>query len=368
MSFRNVATFFGVFIVNLVVYLVLRSQSAPTSSSKISCLREVQTVPSQTQQPHRNIFPLLVQDSELRIKFSNGSEYSIAPVDPTRRMLQRLADPQVNISRIIMEIGTNTKPDFMGVLADPTTYFIAFEPLPYIFPIMVANVVPTAAVKENFLPIPAAVSPTPGYLTIHESSIPGCSSLLTLSSKAGESFKAEADSRVQAAKNTKKRPHVSALRMAGVCTKSKKNHTIPVFPLSHFLPFIPKERFIDLIVIDAQGYDYFVVKSLGEERHRVANVVLECQNLEPGHPKLLTVGAKTCGEQYNCVAQTWGWTPRFCWVNSAASVELNCVYSNPQFIENRISVVHESVASTTFPVARVKFESLVLPGTPANCD
>jgi len=267
---------------------------------------------------------------ELTVLMGDNTVHVLGPLERLDNgtgalVLRRLLPENLHgVRRVVIEVGTNTRPELRHSLNNGHTFFIPFEPMPPTFRVMSKDLK-----KEkpnhwgNVLPVPAAIAPEPGHLTLYESENPACSSLLPMSTKAKDVFDIMGNRRQK------------VVDIVSGCTKNATVHMVPVFPLSQILAFIPRKVPIDIIMIDAQGFDLAVVKTMGEERHRVGHVILECQNLSPGNAKLLTVGAKTCGEQYNCVARKWGWKMRFCWWNFRALKELNCLYSNPLREENQ---------------------------------
>ena len=214
------------------------------------------------------------------------------------RSIAEITEAQQKVG-VVIEVGSNAVPDFQDVLTDyPFDQFlVAFEPVVF---------QKTAAFcrvkgKGRCQVVPFAVAPTNGVTAMAVTNQTKCSSLLA--------------------------PKAGTHR----CHKVSKKILVPTVRMDDFLrytirPSVP----IRLLAIDAQGYDLHVASSLADldQRSRVANIMLECQDLDINDPKLLTQNASTCGMAADCIRRHWpGFELDGCWPNFAER-EMNCGWSN----------------------------------------
>eukprot|EP00760_Papus_ankaliazontas_P000732 PhM_4_TR10201/c0_g1_i1/m.40890 len=328
----------------------------PPTSTTLSSLSSSSSPPLLGQQ---SVETLVVSESRvLSVVLGNGTRHVLSSLTSKGVMASMVPSPPSKpLRRVVIEVGTNINPEFAALRADAETFVVLFEPMPKYYAAMTEAVRGTTSDDDhhNVLTVPAAIAPTQQFLTLHESSVPGCSSLLPMSGSASTAFLSTYQQKLRERKTSKKKVHGTArYRGAAACAQGVQGHRVPVFPLADFLRFVPpsSELLVDVVLIDAQGFDLSVAKSLGVEgRSRVAHIILECQNLPRNSTMLLTVGAGTCGMQYNCLSRRWGWRARACWLNSAASSEYNCVYSNPEYAGDRRSLLHEFNLGRLFPAA-----------------
>ena len=203
---------------------------------------------------------------------------------------------------IIIEIGSNRKPDFWKVVSEMpfNQFLIAVEPVEF-------KHVRNMCKREGFLrclALPFAVTTKDAMTQIQVAASSECSSLLSVRTVSVNA-----------------KPHP--------CESVTKVIPVPGITLDSLIAsYVPHRLDIRLLAIDAQGFDLHVASSLKQHRDRVANIMLECQDLPPGHAKLATSGASTCGMAMACITQHW---PEFafdgCWPNIGHK-EMNCGWSN----------------------------------------
>ena len=225
--------------------------------------------------------------------------------------------------RIIMEIGTNEGPELAQLLRGDAhgDALIAFEPIPDIFTKMVKNI--PRAQQKYIVPIPAAISMRRGHVPFYLSALTGCSSLLPLNTKSGELQSVGYD-------NITSRKKKNQSRTAIYCARGISSFYVPTFPLHDVFRRIPMTIPIQVVQIDAQGFDLAVANTMTvEDRERIGYIVMECQDLAMNSSMFLTQGAVSCGYQLNCMKE-WKFAYQYCWWNSKVSSEKNCIYRNPR--------------------------------------
>jgi hypothetical protein len=223
------------------------------------------------------------------------------------------------VKRVFIEVGTNDEPELGPLLINhPDSMLIGFEPQPDVFRGMIAKF----PWKPRLIAIPGAVTPTKGFTNMFISEHKGCSSMLNMNTKA----------RDFADKHGKKAPRKSAviqLRTIKYCASTSGVIAVPSFPLFDVLGRIPNRVSIDLLMIDAQGFDTSVVSTIGKVANRTRFIVLECQDLDPGHTLFLVQGAPSCDQQRKCVEAALPHRLDHCWDNSPKVREYNCLYRLP---------------------------------------
>ena len=84
------------------------------------------------------------------------------------------------------------------------------------------------------------------------------------------------------------------------------------------------------MLTDNQGSDLFTVAGMrGKHYNRVANLMVECQELPLSHVLLLAPGVRNCSEVVSCVVKWFAFTFRGCRRNMATE-EYNCIFFNPR--------------------------------------
>lgn len=228
-----------------------------------------------------------------------------------------------SIQRVFIEVGTNRQPELCMLLPKyPDAILLGFEPQPKVFP-QTLNSMKNFPAHQSMI-FPAAISPKEGTVEMSVAAHTGCASLLQMNDKAREFAKQQ----------RKKSPRSGSasfqLRTLERCAQSKhRPKNVATFPLSVILHLIPSSLTIDVVMIDAQGYDLVVASTIGVARHspRIRYLILECQDLPIGHPLFLVAGAPNCHLQRSCVERALiHHKLAFCWENSAVSRELNCLY------------------------------------------
>lgn len=224
-----------------------------------------------------------------------------------------------SIQSVLIEVGTNDEPD-MGVLLKihRNTTLIGFEPQPGVFTDMLRKF----PFKQRLVAFPAAITPSEGFVPMHVSAHKGCSSLLNMNDKARSFAKKEG-------KKAPRKSGVIQLRTLEYCAMMDETIQVPSFPLKVVLERIPPRVSIDLLMIDAQGYDIMVASTIGTVGSRAKFVVLECQDLEPGHVLFLVEGAPSCHQQRQCFEAAMPHRLEYCWDNAPKVREYNCLYRHP---------------------------------------
>ena len=206
-----------------------------------------------------------------------------------------------------MEIGTNVSPDFWNVVLDHEgkQFLVGMEPVTFKEVYYLCEHFHKNHNIQNgrrCAVMPFAVGPVPGWQNISVAGAKECSSLLKV-----------------------------ARLNEGACSITANLKAVPVIPIDVLLKYLIAPQFpIRVLAIDAQGFDLHVVSSmrLPDSRRRVANLMLECQDLPLGSPWFLTHGASSCGQAIACIKQHW---PEFqfdgCWPNMGPK-EVNCGWSN----------------------------------------
>lgn len=114
---------------------------------------------------------------------------------------------------------------------------------------------------------------------------------------------------------------------AAVCVEEVKQIGVSTISLHTIMSAIPERVSVDMVKIDAQGFDFEVAKSLGDTMPRVKEMMLEVQNLTQGDSRLLYNGQAPLS-----VIDAWmrgkGFRLSKCEVNNQAIQELNCYWKN----------------------------------------
>ena len=226
-------------------------------------------------------------------------------------------NPQVgspNVHSIVIEVGTNTRPEFLMPVHDnlqQSMYFLGLEPAVF----DAARKVCETTSPNKCTMLPFAIGTVNEVKAFHISSTcKECSSLLDIPSDAPKNEGAAPDG--------KKDTNTVTTTEVVVITLDTLFHHI-----------VPSNVDVRLLSLDMQGFDLHGLSSLRNPsyRSRVANVFIECQDLPIGHPKMLHAsGSATCGQAVDCVKKHWpGWAFVGCWANLAVR-EFNCVFRNTQ--------------------------------------
>ena len=89
-------------------------------------------------------------------------------------------------------------------------------------------------------------------------------------------------------------------RQESVCT--------PTIRFTDALKYISPKMPIEEIMVDAQGFDYGVISTITSDdiaRHRIKRILIECQDLPPGHKEMMYKGQPSCGVAAACAAKLW---------------------------------------------------------------
>lgn len=223
------------------------------------------------------------------------------------------------VEKVFIEVGTNDEPELGPLLrTHPNAALIGFEPQPGVFSDMIRRF-PT---KQRLVAFPAAITPNEGYVPMFISAHKGCSSLLSMNDRARHFAKKEG-------KRAPRKSGVIQLRTLEYCASVDQQINVPSFPLKTVLSRIPSHISIDLLMIDAQGFDTVVVSTVGDAGRRAKFIVLECQDLDPGHLLFLVRGAPSCHQQKKCFEASMPHRLEYCWDNAPKVREYNCLYRHP---------------------------------------
>lgn len=223
------------------------------------------------------------------------------------------------VDKVFIEVGTNEEPELGPLLRlHPNAALVGFEPQPGVFTEMLKKF-PT---KQRLITFPAAITPSEGFVPMFVSAHKGCSSLLSMNDRAAKFAKKEG-------KRAPRKSGVIQLRTLEYCASVDQQINVPSFPLSTVLTKIPPQISIDLLMIDAQGFDIVVASTVGAAGRRAKFVVLECQDLDPGHLLFLVKGAPSCHQQKQCFESFMPHRLEYCWDNAPKVREYNCLYRRP---------------------------------------
>jgi FkbM family methyltransferase len=225
---------------------------------------------------------------------------------------------------VIIEVGTNDDPDMGQLLkVHKNMTLIGFEPQPEVYSRMVRNF----RMKSRLLAIPAAVTPTKKFSRMYVSAHNGCTSMLSMNDRARHFAK-------QQGKRAPRKSSVIQLRTLEYCANVAEQILVPSFPLDEILKRISPSVTIDLLMVDAQGFDIHVASTIGRSnRDRVRWIILECQDLSPGHLLFLVNGAPSCDQQRRCFEAAMPHRLQYCWDNAPKVREYNCLYRHPSVPE-----------------------------------
>ena len=221
---------------------------------------------------------------------------------PARRSL-RVLPPNVGyrlppvpraVTSAIIEVGTGAAPHYVRfALGRRDAFFLGVEPIKF----FEAATYACGILRRCFI-VPAAVSNVGTVASMSEGVLSECSSLLS---------------------------HGVA------CARSVARRNVTLLTLDEVVALLPPRVDVEVVALDCQGMDFYAASSLRTQRHRVANLVVECQDLPHGHAMLLHKDARirNCGDILACVTQHWGWVHTECDINNDESTEYNCHFYNP---------------------------------------
>ena len=202
-----------------------------------------------------------------------------------------------NATQIVVEVGTNLAPDFLRMAKWSSSFFIGLEPIVFEKSKKICRKIP-----HRCLMLPFAVGPKNYMAKMNKGFITKCSSLLPL--------------------------QASDLK---ACNRKVETVDVPVITLdSLFEHVVPQGMQVKMLALDMQGFDLQGASSLRNKEHRdrIANFMLECQDLPVGDKDFISPGAGSCGEVVDCITKHWGFELDGCWPNQAKA-EYNCGFSNP---------------------------------------
>ena len=216
---------------------------------------------------------------------------------------------------VVVEVGTNTHPDFLDSLAAERAAgrrpcLLGVEPL-------VPAAAQAACDKSALGPgacviVPFAVGPTKDpagdMITMTAAADSKCSSLL--------------------------QPSRGILKARGRqwenCVTGGDRRRVRLVSLDALLSRLwPPTLPVRVLALDMQGFDVFGASSLRRRalRDRVGNFMFECQDLRPGDDRWLVQGSHPCLAGVDCFEKAWGWWFRGCLRNMAPR-EFNCILVN----------------------------------------
>jgi FkbM family methyltransferase len=170
-----------------------------------------------------------------------------------------LGIPKIEIpsgcTKFYIDVGAFKITEFSGELTtNPALFVVAFEPTPTTYKIH----------QNNFLHphlnlLNAAASPQLGSMPFYANEQGAhCNSLL----ERNDGFESPT--------------YENGAKKVVQCTKHGERVDVPTLPLWSIIEQLPK---LDLLKIDAQGYDFEVVKTAAPVFHMITEVTLECQDI-----------------------------------------------------------------------------------------
>ena len=92
------------------------------------------------------------------------------------------------------------------------------------------------------------------------------------------------------------------------CAKTIGSIVVPTLTLDTILDQLPTHLPIELLMVDAQGSDFFALAGIKRHHERIANLIFECQDLARGNRLFIydRDTTKTCSEIVACVKEFWG--------------------------------------------------------------
>lgn len=201
------------------------------------------------------------------------------------------------IKRIKIDVGAHDKVDVTEIGHDRSLFVIAFEPTPY-------NYLKNPS-HERLLMLPHAVSTDEGFTNFYMSAYDECNSLLPQSADVA--------------------PYLNNESYAIKCITTQQKITVPTIRMETILKMIPSQLEVELLKIDAQGFDVQVAKSAGNQIRRVRRLILECQDVARNDPLLLYKGAGTKADAVEYMRSV-GFVLDSCEVNNEVIKEINCVF------------------------------------------
>ena len=230
--------------------------------------------------------------------FASYPQGSHGMIEPNWRTIPKWADDS-----IVIEVGTNKHPDLWKITQETPRrqFLIALEPIEF-------TAVRSLCQRDGngmCLVLPFAVSTSNGMITMRVTASSVCSSLLKLNHQR------------------------NAAGDKDPCALVAQEVEVPTITLDTLVAYyVPAKLDVRLLLVDAQGFDLHVASSLRTQRSRIANLILECQDLAEGDQKLLAANSSTCGMIYSCIGTHW---KEFefdgCWENMGYA-EYNCGWSN----------------------------------------
>ena len=327
MRARNILLVTMMIIVTVFLFVAMPSVTEPISEAEDASEGNSKndrdrddtsaTIPPLKLDELPNIAPLIDNGTHLLVVFNTSTEpVEYLPVSELESGNFRMAP---TVQRVFVEVGTNDEPELGPLLPlYRDAMLIGFEPQPEVFRTMIARF----PWKRRIIAIPGAITPAGGFAKMHISEHKGCSSMLNMNTRA-KNF---------ADKHGKKAPRKSAviqLRTIKYCASVSGIIAVPSFPLFSILSRVPERVSIDLVMIDAQGFDTSVVSTIGAVANRTKFIILECQDLDPGHTLFLVDGAPSCDQQRRCVEGALPHRLEHCWDNAPKVREYNCLYRLP---------------------------------------
>lgn len=256
------------------------------------------------------------------------SSETSSPMELLKRMFAKLEVPKF-ITTIVIEVGTHANPQFLPkTKRSPNQYFIGVEP------IVPRKVMPLCNGIANRCSIfPVAVGLREGTALMNVGAETSCSSLLPLHGPTGS------------------------------CHSLQSFRNVTTVTLGTILRRLSSNILVEVIALDLQGFDLYALSTLARDRalrSRIGNLILECQDLSVGSPKLLSPGARTCGEAVACISQHWGFKLTAC-TRTVMPAEYNCVFINPANPLHSTAYRHPFVHSSTPHTITVVEHSAVCP-------
>ena len=218
-----------------------------------------------------------------------------APKSPAApSMIFDMFDIPAQVTSVIIEVGSNVNGEFLAISrARPNTFYVAVEPLT-----AERTLNGCGGFTSLCTVLAGAVSNRRGWTTLRVAAATECSSILGGGTGCGA--------------------HVKSL-------------VVPLLTADDIVDMIPRDLPVELMAFDCQGTDFYAASSLRRNRHRVANVILECQDLPLGDKLHIYASdkMKNCGQSLACIQDNWpDWTYGGCSANMDHVREWNCHFHN----------------------------------------
>lgn len=150
-----------------------------------------------------------------------------------------------------------------------------------------------------------------------------------------------------------------------VVNVSRKQLAVASIRLEDLLKWsVPAPMRVQVLAVDAQGFDLDVVQSGGTQLSRVDNIIVECQHLPPIDVRWLYRGAPNCSAMAAAI-ETLGFALDRCYINLGPS-EFNCLFHRVPTGQHRdpyVLSLHD-ITVLMCPLGTCRWETRNLTATP----